>query len=79
MSPGRFIDIKWNSQTFDKYSTNTIIVFVSTEEKGGERTMRQTLNVKSPLWKQRNMFGARIKIMWEEQLVDPSIHYIKKI
>ena len=23
------------------------------------------------------MFGARIKIMWEEQLVDPLIHYIK--
>ena len=23
-----------------------------------------------------NMFGARIKIMWEEQLVDPPIDYI---
>ena len=22
------------------------------------------------------MFGARVKIMWEEQLVDPPIHYI---
>ena len=25
---------------------------------------------------QRNMFVARVKIMWEEQLVDPSIDYI---
>ena len=24
------------------------------------------------------MFGARIKIMWEEQLVDPPIDYINK-
>ena len=23
-----------------------------------------------------NMFGARMKIMWEEQFVDPPIHYI---
>ena len=28
---------------------------------------------KGPLQRQRNMFGARIKIIWEEQLVDP--HY----
>ena len=26
---------------------------------------------------QRNTFGARIKIMWEEQLVDPPIDYLK--
>ena len=26
--------------------------------------------------KKTNMFGARIKIMWEEPLVDPSMHYI---
>ena len=32
--------------------------------------------VKRPLWRQRNMFGAIIKIMWEEQLVDPPIGYI---
>ena len=25
------------------------------------------------------MFGARIKIMWEEQLVDPPIHYITSV
>ena len=29
--------------------------------------------------KQRNMFCARIKIMWEEQLVDPQIDYITSI
>ena len=28
---------------------------------------------------QRDMFGARIKIMWEEQLVDPPIDYITNI
>ena len=32
--------------------------------------------VKRPLREQRNMFGARIKIMWEEHLVDPPIHYL---
>ena len=25
------------------------------------------------------MFATRIKIMWEEQLVDPPIHYIKDL
>ena len=24
----------------------------------------------------RSMFGARMKIMWEEQLVDPPVDYI---
>ena len=33
-------------------------------------------NVKRPLWEPRKVFGARIKIMWEGQLVDPQIHYI---
>ena len=41
--------------------------------------MRQTLKWKGPLWEQRNMFGARIKILWEEQLVDSLIHYITSI
>ena len=41
-------------------------------KKGANRTMK----VKRPLWEQRNMFGARIKIMWDEQLVDPPIHYL---
>ena len=27
-----------------------------------------------PLWEQRNMFGARMRIIWEEQLVDHLIH-----
>ena len=31
------------------------------------------------LWSQRNMFGARIKIVWEEQLVDPPIDFISLI
>ena len=25
------------------------------------------------------MFGTRIKIMWDQQLVDPPIHYINKV
>ena len=36
----------------------------------------RTMNVKRPLWRQRNMFGTWIKIMWGEQLVDPSVYYI---
>ena len=36
----------------------------------------RTMNVKRPLWRQRNMFGARLNIMWGEQLVDPSVDYI---
>ena len=35
------------------------------------------MKVKKPFVKQRNMFGARIKIMWEERLVDPPIDYIQ--
>ena len=35
----------------------------------------RTMKEKRPFVKQRNMFGARIKIMWEEQLVDPPIYY----
>ena len=35
--------------------------------------------VKGPLWEQRKMFGARIKITWEKQLVDPPIHYITSV
>ena len=38
-----------------------------------------TMKVKRPLWRQRNMFGARIKIMWEVQLVDPSIDYLTSV
>ena len=34
------------------------------------------MKVKSPLLGQRNMLGARIKIKWEEQLVDPLADYI---
>ena len=34
------------------------------------------MKVKRPMWEQRNMFGARIKIKLEAQLVDPPIHYL---
>ena len=37
------------------------------------------LKLNRPLWRQRNIFGARINIMWEEQLVDPPIHYITTV
>ena len=37
------------------------------------------MKVKRPKRRQRNMFGAIIKIMWEEQLVDPPIHYIRSV
>ena len=40
-------------------------------KKGANRTM----GVKRPLWKQRNMLGARIKIMWEEQHKVNSLFY----
>ena len=35
--------------------------------------------VKRPLWEWKNKFGARIKIMWEEQIDDPPIHYVIQI
>ena len=41
-------------------------------KKGANRTMK----VRRPL---RNLFGARIKIMWEEQLVNPPIDYITSV
>ena len=36
----------------------------------------RTMKVKRPFVKQRNMFGARMKIVWEEQLVDPQNDFI---
>ena len=36
----------------------------------------RTMKVKRPFVKQRNMFCARIKIKWEEQLIYPPIDYI---
>ena len=47
-------------------------VCLVTIKKGANKTMK----VKRPLWRQRNTFSARIKIMWKEQLVDPPIHYL---
>ena len=46
----------------------TPIVFISAQVKGA--------NLKKPLREQRRVFGVRIKIMYEEQLVDTLIHYI---
>ena len=51
---------------FSKLSIR-FILFVSAKNKGANITLR----VKRPLCEQSNMFGARIKIIWEEQLVDP--------
>ena len=39
----------------------------------------RTMKVKRPFRRQRYTFGARIKIMWEEQLVDPPIDYIVEV
>ena len=36
----------------------------------------RTMKVERPLKRQRIVFGARIKIMSKEQLVDPPIDYI---
>ena len=52
-----------------------MIVLGLTQQKGANRTM----TVKRPLREQRNMFGARIKIKWEEQLVDPLSDYITSV
>ena len=37
------------------------------------------MKVKRPSGRPRNMFGAGTKIMGEEQLVDPPIHYITSV
>ena len=45
------------------------------------------LKVESEAWlgmlmrtiEQRSMFGARMKIMWEEQLVDPTTDYLTSV
>ena len=52
-----------------------MIVLGLTQQKGANRTM----TVKRPLREQRNMFGARIKIKWEKQLVDPLSDYITSV
>ena len=40
---------------------------------GMKKGANRTIKVKRPLQRQKDMFGARLKIMWEEQLVDPAI------
>ena len=50
---------------------NIIIVFVSTQQKGANKN-----NEVKSLCENKKMFYTRIKIMWEEQLVDPPIHYL---
>ena len=45
-------------------------------QKSVQKNNQTNFKVKRPLWEQRNRFGARITIMWEEQLVDPLIHQI---
>ena len=37
------------------------------------------MKVRRPSSRQRNTFGTRIKIMWEEQLVDPPIAYLTTV
>ena len=41
-----------------------------------EKVANKNIQVKRSLWEQRNMFGARIKNMSKEELVDPPFHYI---
>ena len=54
---------------------NIYCVWINTWKRA---TKNNEINSKvtKPLWKQRNRFGTIIKIMWEEQLVDPLIYYI---
>ena len=35
--------------------------------------------VKRTLWEQRNLFCARIKIIWDGKFVDPLIHYLPSV
>ena len=51
------------------------LLYLSGQNKKGAN---RTTKVKRPLRRQRNMFGNKIKIMWEEQVVDPPIDYINK-
>ena len=53
-----------STESFVQSESITVIVFVWSEEKGRQQD-------KCP-------FGARIKILWEEQLVDPPIDYYTK-
>ena len=55
-----------NGQQVSKISKD--IVFVSRREQGAPKSNDKDSRGKRPLWEQTNMFGTRIKIMWEEQL-----------
>ena len=69
---------QWVRRPFWHFSFKFQILFTQTptivfghNKKDANRTMK----LKRPLLEQNNMFGSRIKIMWEEQPVDHSIHY----
>ena len=53
------------TEFFNLYGGITCILFVWSEEKGHQQD--------------KSLFGARIKIMWEEKLVDPPIAYLTTV
>ena len=61
-----------NENPWNPVSLVKILYNYGLNEKDAKRTMK----VQKPSWEQRNLIGTRIKIMWEEQLVDPPIDYI---
>ena len=65
--------IKQKQGTLEFSKISEILLCLSDHNKKGTKKNNK---VKGPLFELRNMFGTRIKIIWEEQLADPSIHYI---
>ena len=57
-----------HSPIFSYILLNRVIVFVSLKKRAPTRTIEQ-----------RNKVGARIKIMSEEQLVDPPFDYLTSV
>ena len=60
------IFLEWQPchSSVEGYDNTTIILFVWSEWNGANKNNQ----MKSTLWRKRNMFGTRIKIMWEEQI-----------
>ena len=74
----RYLSVIQQNKTCTILFLSQFFVFVK-HKKRVPKNKEINSNAKRPLWEQRKVFGARMKNIWEEQLVYPLIHNITSI
>ena len=62
-----------------KFTMSYLVLLLYLSCRNGSGANKTNECEKSLCEDKRNMFGARIKIMWEKQIVDPPIDYITSV